>query len=175
MKIFKIQFLAFVAALLILSFTARHGLAQKSKEENVLNITSLQLGYPCPAIPYYHFIASVELPSSCMIEVEAAVDGKVLRETDVRRPADIADRNRLPISGRSPSGTSVSQDNTLYQDFLVIGWVKWQPGQSYQIRITVRMKKDLKVSPNDIVLTATREVKAPEGVAVFDRAWKNYK
>jgi hypothetical protein len=27
------------------------------------------------------------------------------------------------------------QDNTLYKDLNVIGWVKWQPGQNYEVKI----------------------------------------
>lgn len=59
--------------------------AQKSKEGKELNITKIELGYPCPAIPYYHVKAELDLPQPSIIEVEVAVDGKVLRATDLKR------------------------------------------------------------------------------------------
>ena len=35
--------------------------AQKSKRQRNLNIKKIELGYPVPAIPFYHFIADLEL------------------------------------------------------------------------------------------------------------------
>jgi hypothetical protein len=149
--------------------------AQKSNESKELNITKIELGYPDPGIPFYHFKAELELPQSSIIEVEAAVDGKVLRATDLRRANETEDIHRPPISERPPSGYSLSQDGTLYKDLSVVGWVKWQPGQDYTIRITVRMKKTIHETPGDVFLTATRKVRAPEKTMVFDTAWKSYK
>lgn len=146
-----------------------------SKDTPALNIVDIHLGYPCPAVPYYHIRADIALPHSSIIEYETAVDGKVLREVDIRREGDLSDMNRLPVSSRSPSGTSVSQDGSFYQNFSLLGWVKWQPGQTYTIRIAVRMKKNIHESKDDVLLATTRTVKAPEGVAVFDPAWKAYK
>ena len=94
-----------------------------------------------PAIPFYHFKADIELPEPSIIEVEAAVDGKVLRATDLRRESDVENMNRPPISERPPSGYSLSQDGTHYKDFSVVGWVKWEPGQKYNIRISVQTKE----------------------------------
>ena len=149
--------------------------AQKSKESKDLNIVKIELGYPCPSIPFYHFKADLELPQSAIIEVEAAVDGKVLRATDLRRDNDLDDLNRPPMSDRPPSGYSMSQDATQYKNLSVVGWVKWQPGQDYNIRITVRMKKTIHTSNDDIWLTSSKTVKAPQGVTVFDKKWKSYK
>jgi hypothetical protein len=115
------------------------------------------------------------LPQSSIIEVEAAIDGKVLRATDVRRESDIEDINRPPISERPPSGSSVSQDGTHYKNLSVVGWVKWQPEQEYDVRISVRMKKTVHESTDDVWLTCNKKVKAPAGVTVFDKAWKKYK
>lgn len=50
-----------------------------------LKIQNLELGYPCPGTLFYHFKADIELPQSSIIEVEVAVDGKVLRATDLKR------------------------------------------------------------------------------------------
>ena len=110
--------------------------AQKSNVKE-LNIKKIELGYPVPARPFYHFIAHIELPDPSIIEVEAAVDGKVLRATDLRRESDVENVNRPPIS-ELPSGYSLSQDGTHYKDLSVTGWVKWEPGQKYSIRISVR-------------------------------------
>jgi hypothetical protein len=149
--------------------------AQKSKEGKELTVAKIEFGYPCPGIPFYNLKADIELPQSSIIEVEAAIDGKVLRATDVRRESDIEDMNRPPISERPPSGSSVSQDGTHYKNLSVVGWVKWQPGQEYDIRISVRMKKTVHESSDDVWLTYNKKVKAPAGVTVFDKAWKNYK
>lgn len=159
--------------LLFLAFNLAFG--QKSKSPAALNVVKLELGYPHPAIPFYHFMADVELPRESIIEVEAAVDGKVLRSVDLRGPGDIDDPQRLPISSRSPSGTSVSLDGTHYTNLSVIGWLKWEPGKEYEIRITIRTKQNIQPSAQDVILTATRRVVAPKGVNVFDPAWKGYK
>ncbi len=149
--------------------------AQKSKDTHDLSITKIELGYPCPAIPYYHFIAEADLPQSSIIEVEAEVDGKVLRATELRRAGDLEDRNRPPLSERPPQGYIASQDGTHYKDLSVIGWVKWEPGKDYSIRISVRMKKTVHGSVDDMVLSSTKKVTAPKHVAVFDPKWKAYK
>ena len=49
--------------------------------------------------------------------------------------------NRPPISERPPSGYSVSQDATLYKNLSVVGWVRWEPGQKYSIRISVKAEE----------------------------------
>jgi hypothetical protein len=79
------------------------------------------------------------------------------------------------LSHRPPSGYGLSQDGTLYHHPHLVGWVKWEPGKEYELRITVRMKKNIHASDEDTFLSATRKLKAPEGIEVFDNAWKNYK
>ena len=100
------------------------GFSQKTKETKELNIKKIELGYPIPGIPFYHFKADIEMPQESIIEVEAAVDGKILRATDLKRDADHENMNRPPISERPPSGYSLSQDGTLYKNFNVTGWVR---------------------------------------------------
>jgi hypothetical protein len=160
---------------LLTMMVALPGIAQKPKGGMELNIKKIELGFPEPGIPFYHFKADLELPESSIIVVEAAVDGKVLRATDLRRAEELEDINRPPISERPPSGYGVSQDATLYKNLSVVGWVKWQPGQDYNIRITVRIKKTIHEAADDVFLTATKTVRAPEKVMVFDKAWKSYK
>ena len=62
----------FIVCLLTMAFAILAS-AQKSAEGKELNITKIELGYPCPGIPFYHFKAELELPESSIIEVEAAV------------------------------------------------------------------------------------------------------
>ncbi len=149
--------------------------AQKPKAQNDLNIKKIELGYPCPGIPFYHFKADVELPQSSIIEVEAAVDGNVLRATDLRRESDTENMNRPPVSERPPSGYSMSQDATSYKNFSVVGWVRWEPGKNYSIRISVRMKKSIHAAGDDVITSAVKTVTAPQGTAVFAKEWKSYK
>ena len=149
--------------------------AQKSNSVKELTIAKIELGYPCPGIPFYHFKADLELPQSSIIEVEAAVDGKVLRATDLRREDDNEDMNKPPLSERPPSGYSLSQDGTHYKNLSVVGWVKWQPGQDYNIKITVRIKKAVKAAADDVFITSGKTVKAPQGVTTFSKEWKSYK
>jgi hypothetical protein len=149
--------------------------AQQSKDRKGLDIKKIELGYPCPGIPFYHFKADIELPQSSIIEVEAAVDGNVLRATDIRRESDTENMNRPPISERPPSGYSVSQDATHYKNFSVVGWVRWEPGQQYSIRISVLAKKSIHATKDDVLLTATQSVTAPGGTTVLGREWKGYK
>ncbi|MCG8310166.1 MAG: hypothetical protein MI975_22400 [Cytophagales bacterium] len=148
--------------------------ADKGKTK-ALEISKIELGYPCPAIPFYHFMAELELPEASIIEVEAAVNNKVLRFVDLHRSDELSDMNKPALSHRPPSGYGLSQDGTLYHHPHLVGWVKWEPGQDYEIRITVRMKKKIHASKDDVFLSATKKLKAPEDVDVFDKAWKNYK
>jgi hypothetical protein len=148
--------------------------AQKQKNR-ALVISELELGYPSPGIPFYHFRADLELPESSIIEVEAAVDGKVLRATEIKREDQLEDLNKPPLSERPPSGYSMSQDGTHYKNPHVIGWVKWQPGQTYTVKITVRMKRSVHASDQDVMLSAEKQVTAPSGISVFDDAWPRYK
>jgi len=157
---------------LILAFPAN---AQKSKGTKELNITHIELGYPAPGIPFYHFKADLDLPQPSIIEVEAAIDGKVLRATDLRRESDVENMNRPPLSERPPAGYGMSLDATLYKDLSVVGWARWEPGKSYSIRISVRMKKSNRASDDDVWITSTKTVTAPQGVPVFDKNWKSYK
>lgn len=140
-----------------------------------LNIKHIELGPPVPAIPFYHFIADLELPSPSIIEVKAEINGKELRATDLHRIKDDTEINYPPLTHRPPSGYGLSQDGTLYQNLHVTGWVKWNPGETYSIKITVRIKKDIKGTDKDEWLSKTVNVKAPENQQVFDVAWKNYK
>ncbi|MBA7526378.1 hypothetical protein ES705_18540 [subsurface metagenome] len=140
-----------------------------------LKIGKIELEYPCPGIPFYHFKAELELPRFSIIEIETTVNGKVLRATDLYRADDMNDLSRPPLTHRPPSGYGLSQDATLYKNPHVVGWVKWQPGMSYEIKLTVRMKNTAHGSKDDVFLSTTRTVKAPEEARVFDQAWKNYK
>ncbi|HNW56241.1 MAG TPA: hypothetical protein PKM69_00605 [Bacteroidales bacterium] len=160
----------FLTAVLALSANA-----QKPKGEKELNITKIELGYPCPSIPYYHVKADLELPQSSIIEVEASVDGKALRAIELRREDDLKELNRPPIAELPPSGTSVSHDAMHYKNVSVIGWVKWQPGQNYNVKVSVRMKKSAQPSNDDIMISSSKNVTAPKGVEVFDKNWKSYK
>lgn len=163
-----------VLIILLLTYTSLN-YAQKSAESKNLTVHNVKLGYPCPGIPYYHVLAELELPWASIIEVEMSVNGKVLRATDLRRMDEMEVFDRPQISDRSPSGYSAAQDGTLYSHFCVIGWVKWNPGENYNIRINVRMKKSVHNSNDDVILTAINNVSAPKGVPVFDEQWKNYK
>ena len=171
----KIFLLFFAIAFLASMINSSSVIAQKAKDDKALTITKIELGYPDPGIPFYHFKAKLELPQASIIEVEAAVDGKVLRATDLKREDELEDLHHPPLSERPPSGYSLSLDGTHYKNLTVVGWVKWQPGKDYNIRLTVRMKKTTKPAADDQFLSANRSVKAPSGVGVLDPAWKNYK
>jgi hypothetical protein len=144
-------------------------------QQQALKITDLQLGHPLPGIPFYHCKASLELPEPSVMEVEMSVDGKPLRATDLYRVGQLGDPVYPVLTHRPPSGYGLSFDGTRYQRPDVVGWVPWEPGKTYDITITVRLKENPKPSPKDVFLTATRRVTAPADAPVFDRAWKKYK
>ena len=139
-----------------------------------LNLVNLEINYPVPAIPYYHVKADLELPVASMIEVEMAVDGHTLRFTDLRPEHDLGDLSYPHLTNRPPSGAGLSQDNKLYRTPAIIGWVKWEPGKTYDIKVTVRMKKNIKHDPKDTILSASQKITAPAG-SIFDTAWEKYK
>ncbi len=130
---------------------------------------------PVRRFPFIILLLNWNLPQASIIEVEAAVNGKTLRFTDLHRADEITDMDRPVLSHRPPSGYGLSQDGTLYHHPHLVGWVKWEPGMDYEILIKVRMKKDIHGSEDDEYLTAKRKLKAPADVPVFDAAWKNYK
>jgi hypothetical protein len=160
---------------IIIFFLSITLLVYGKNDKKGLVISRLELGYPCPAIPFYHFLAELELPGASMIEVEATVNGKVLRFTDLHREDEINDMSKPVLSHRPPSGYGLSQDGTVYHHPHLVGWVKWEPGQDYEIQIKVRLKKNIHASADDEFLSATRKLIAPDDVPVFDKAWKNYK
>jgi len=159
-----------LALLLILPLTG-----QVAKQKESLQIKNIELLYPSPAVPYYHLKADLELPRSSMIEVEAEVNGKVLRYLNLHKAGEEEDPSLPAMTHRPPSGAGLSQDNTLYRDMSITGWVKWQPGQNYRIKLSVRMKDNIQASPKDQIISAVRTLTAPEKVKTFDPAWKSYK
>jgi hypothetical protein len=140
-----------------------------------LKISNIELGYPYPSIPFYHFKADLELPEASIIEVEAIVDGKTLRFVNLYKGDVKEEADKPGFIHRPPSGYALSQDNTLYKNPFITAWVKWEPGKTYTIEVKVRMKKSVKQSPSDKIISSKASVKAPEGVAVYDPAWKSYK
>jgi hypothetical protein len=161
--------------LLMAGFSASVNAQKKQLVTKSLTVKNIELGYPVPGIPFYHFRADLDLPQSSIIEVEASVDGKVLRANDLYRQEDLSDMNKPALTHRPPSGYGLSMDATMYKDPTVVGWVKFQPGKSYNIKISVRMKKSVKPSDDDQILIAEKSVKAPEGAKVFSTDWKSYK
>ena len=168
------KYLFFTPLLLSFMFLSPTGYGMEIRNKELV-IHELKLDYPCPAIPFYHFIAEMELPYASIIEAEAAVNGETLRFTDLHRADELTDMDRPVISHRPPSGYGLSQDGTLYQHPHLVGWVRWEPGEAYEITIRVRMKEQIHASENDVFLTATKTLKAPDAAATFDKAWKNYK
>ncbi len=158
---------------LFLLFFGTLELHSAPKEE--LKIGKMELGYPCPAIPFYFLKADLELPHPSIMEVEVAVNGKTLRFTNLHKETDTEDLNKPVLTHRPPSGAGLSQDNSFYNHPYVIGWVKWIPGEKYEVKITVRMKKEAQNSDKDIFISAIKTVTAPQGAEVFDTAWKSYK
>ena len=140
-----------------------------------LKIKDIKLIHPGPATPFYHFRAELELPDPSIIEVEAYVDGKILRFTNLYKGDKAEEKGKPALIHRPPSGYGLSHDNILYKSPSVVGWLKWQPGKSYNINIIVRLKKGADRSEEDVFLSDSRIVTAPETSGVYDQAWKNYK
>ena len=47
----------FILILAVITFS--YGFSQRSKETSQLNIKKIELGYPSPATPFYHFKADI--------------------------------------------------------------------------------------------------------------------
>lgn len=160
---------------LALSFICFAFYGNGKEKQEVLKITTIELEYPVPAIPFYHFKAELELEEASIIGVEVAVNGKPIRFVNLYRGDVVEDESKPAMTHRPPSGYALSQDNTRYKTPLLTAWLKWQPGQEYEIEITVRLKESAKHSDNDTFISAKAKLTAPEGVEVFDTAWLNYK
>jgi hypothetical protein len=150
-------------------------LANAKDKTNSLKITHIELGYPVPGIPFYHFKAQLELNQPSIIEIEAVVNGKTLRFVNLYRGDVEQEVDKPAFIHRPPSGYALSQDNALYKTPEITGWLKWQPGQDYEIKITVRLKQSAQPSDKDKFVSASAKLTAPNGSQVFDNAWKNYK
>ena len=163
-----------IASISFFFFISMASSAQGTKTGK-LKVNKMELGYPCPAIPFYHFIAELELPESSVIEVETLVNDKLQRFTDLHKENEITNMDRPALSHRPPSGYGLSQDGTLYKNPHIVGWLKWEPGVTYKITIKVRVKKEIHASKEDVFLVYTKTLIAPTGTAVFDKNWNNYK
>ena len=161
--------------LTLLFFCSLNQLLYGQQAAGELSIRDIRLDYPQPGIPFYHCNATIDLPQPSIIEVEMAVDGKPLRATDLYREGQLQDMKYPPLTHRPPSGYGLSFDATLYTSPDIVGWVAWEPGKTYEITISVRMKANAKPSPKDKILKASRKIQAPAAVPVFDRAWSAYK
>ena len=115
------------------------------------------------------------MPEASIIEVEAAVNGKTLRFVNLYRDEVSEQKDKPALTHRPPSGYALSQDHTLYKKPIITGWLKWVPGENYEIKVTVRIKKSAKPSEDDTFLSETVQLTAPAGVNVFDNSWENYK
>ncbi len=140
-----------------------------------LVITHIELGYPVPSTPFYHFTAKLDLPEASIIEVTAYVNGEEMRFVNLHKGHSEEDANYPAIAHRPPSGYALSQDNTIYNNPWISGWLSWQPGEEYKIEIKVRMKETAKQSEEDKIISASTSLSAPRGSHPFDPAWKNYK
>ncbi|MBT4399097.1 MAG: hypothetical protein HOD37_06395 [Bacteroidetes bacterium] len=140
-----------------------------------LKITSIELGYPVPSSPFYHFKANLELPNASIIEVTAFVNGEEMRFVNLHKGHVEENPNYPAMAHRPPSGYALSQDNTIYESPGISGWLAWQPGEEYKIEIKVRMKDSAKQSEDDDIISASANLMAPTGNHPFDPAWKNYK
>lgn len=159
----------------VLSVVCSVLIAEGQKISGPLNLESIELRYPTPAIPFYHFEAKVHLPEPSIIEVRAIVNGTVLRSTDLYRSADQLDHDHPPLTQRPPSGYGLSENATLYENPVIIGWVPWIPDQSYEIELQVRMKKNVSGSREDKWLSSIQNIEAPTGTGGLNENWKNYK
>jgi len=140
-----------------------------------LTITHIELGYPIPSTPFYHFTANLELPEESIIEVTAFVNGEEMRFVNLHKGHSEEASSYPAIAHRPPSGYALSQDNTIYKKPWISGWLRWQPGEEYKIEIKVRMKETAKQSEEDKIISASASLRAPSGSHSFDPAWKNYK
>lgn len=142
-----------------------------------IDISEATLGYPAPAIPFYHFKIKVELPYQSAIRVTTKVDGKELRFTDIYSDATFKkiELNNPRLVHRPPSAYALSEDTTKYKAFYAIGWLRWKPGHRYNLEVKVQLKDNLQFSEHDTTLSAIKILTAPLKSVVFDSAWENYK
>ena len=140
-----------------------------------VNIKSLELGFPVPAIPFYHFNAELELSEPSIIEVEVAINGDTLRFVNLYRGDVHEEMDKPALTHRPPSGYALSQDNTKYSTPIINGWLRWSPGETYDIKFILRIKESATPSDKDKFITASQKVMAPENAQLFDENWKSYK
>jgi hypothetical protein len=165
----------FAQAILILCLLSFPLLGYSLDKNPKLKITHAELGYPVPATPFYHFMANLELPEASIIEVTAKINGEEMRFLNLHKEHSEEANDKPAIAHRPPSGYALSQDNTIYHNPWISGWLNWQPGEKYTIEITVRLKKSAKPSEDDKIISSSTVLTAPVGTQTFDKNWKNYK
>lgn len=143
-----------------------------------LQITEAHLGFPSPMIPFYHFVMRLDLPHPSVIDVNITINGKELRLNDVYSSSDfermMMNKENPFIIHRGPSADALSEDTNFYKTPYVVGWLRWLPGHTYNITANVRLKRGATKSKNDIIISASKTLVAPDR-PVFSTAWKEYK
>ncbi len=166
--LFKAHFLLLITLLGSMSLSRVHAQG--------LEIKDVQLKFPNPAIPFYHFQMKLNLPRPSIIEVKVVVNHDTLRFTDLYSTSmfENMEMDKPAIIHRPPSGYALSEDTKKYKDPYVIGWLRWHPGNRYKIEAIVRMKTGAKISDDDVILSASKTVTATENTSVFSFDWNNY-
>lgn len=140
-----------------------------------LELKNATCEFPNPAFPYYHFRVELPIPQPGMLEVQASVDAQKLRFVSLHDAERAADLSRTLVHYRPPFADTYVHNNRTFAKPYLVGWLAWQPGKSYRLDVTLRLKKQVKPGDQDTVLTGSVALKAPADAKVFDPAWRNYK
>jgi len=157
-----------VAALFLMN-----GRPASAQQSAFLKNASLQ--YPVPAFPYYHFRVNLDIPYEGYLDVEVKINNEKLRYFTLKDVSDSVDLSRTLVQYRPSFANTYVVHNKRFQQPYLVGWLNWQPGKTYTISVSVRLKKGLKQADADMLLSGRIQVKSPKTKKTFDPAWKNYK
>jgi hypothetical protein len=140
-----------------------------------LKLKNASIEYPNAAFPYYHFRIDLNIPGSGYVEVETFLNDQKMRYISLKDANEDLELNRTLVHYRPSFADTYTLNNVKFEKPYIIGWLAWQPGKSYKIKVRLRLKKALKAAATDLILTDSTVLLAPKDGKTFNPSWKNYK
>ncbi|MCC6490336.1 MAG: hypothetical protein IT364_22825 [Candidatus Hydrogenedentes bacterium] len=137
-----------------------------------LTLSGLEFHSPCPAAPYYHFTATLNLPKAGTVFIqelaadsEPVLDYFLLAEDEKLDPDRPRERRRMVIA----RGLKSTRPETTYAHPTLVGRLDWRAGETYAITISLNLG-----GKDGAACAASIEGKAPDKGGYWDPAWTHY-
>lgn len=134
-----------------------------------LHLKKIEIGQPCPAIPYYHFKIEINNSEKIPFQVQKIMaNGQRIYHYEIREASWGTEPDKVFHYNWPPFAISRFGD-FVYEQPCLIGRLDWQNSQKYKIEISYSFQD----SPE--TKTIKQEVVAPDHGGYWDARWKYYK